>query len=308
MSELRFDGKVVIVTGAGNGLGRAYALEFARRGARVVVNDLGGSGHGEGASAAPADQVVEQIREAGGEAVPNYDSVEHGEKIVQTALDNFDRLDVVVNNAGILRDASFAKISDADWELIYKVHVDGAYRVTKAAWPHMLAQGFGRIIFTSSGAGIYGNFGQANYSSAKSALLGLGRTLAIEGGRKNVFTNVIAPVAGSRLTETVFPSEFIKATNPEFVVPLVVKLCSEDSKENGSVFEVGAGWFAKLSTLRTKGLTLGTDKPISAEQVAENWDRICDFKNAEKVDDFFGTLKAVSESTGIDLMGAMGAK
>ncbi|WP_269473269.1 SDR family NAD(P)-dependent oxidoreductase [Kineobactrum salinum] len=246
--------------------------------------------------------MVEEIRAAGGEAVANYDSVEEGGKIVQSALDNFDRVDVVVNNAGILRDTSFAKMSDTDWELIYKVHVNGAYQVTRAAWPLMLAQGFGRIIFTSSAAGIYGNFGQSNYSSAKSALLGLGRTLALEGGRKNVLSNVIAPVAGSRLTETAFPPEFVKATSPEFVVPLVVKLCSEDSLENGGVFEVGAGWFAKLGLLRTRGVSLGIDAPISAEQVAQQWGQICDFKDAEQVDSLHDSLKVVSEATGIDLL------
>ncbi|MGY8850794.1 MAG: SDR family NAD(P)-dependent oxidoreductase, partial [Pseudomonadales bacterium] len=165
MADIRFDQKVAIVTGAGGGLGRAYALEFARRGARVVVNDLGGSGSGDGSSSAAADKVVAEIVAAGGDAVANYDSVEQGDSIVQSAIDNFGRVDIVVNNAGILRDASFAKMTDQDWELIYKVHVDGAYKVTKAAWPHMLAQGYGRIIFTTSAAGIYGNFGQANYSS-----------------------------------------------------------------------------------------------------------------------------------------------
>ncbi len=193
---LRFDDRVVVVTGAGAGLGRSHALEFARRGASVVVNDLGGGAHGDGSGSAAADQVVAEIKAAGGEAVANYDSVEEGDAIIGTAMDNFDRVDVVVNNAGILRDASFAKMSDEDWDLIYRVHALGAYRVTKAAWPVMLDQGYGRIVNTASAAGIYGNFGQANYAFAKRGLIGLTNTLALEGARKGIKANAIAPVAG----------------------------------------------------------------------------------------------------------------
>lgn len=304
MSDIRFDEKVVIVTGAGGGLGRSYALEFAKRGARVVVNDLGGSGTGEGASLAAADKVVDEIKALGGEAVANYDSVEDGEKIVETAIDNYGRIDVVINNAGILRDSSFAKMQDNDWDLIHRVHVDGAYKVTRAAWPHMLEQGYGRIIFTTSAAGIYGNFGQANYSAAKSALTGLGRTLAIEGGRKNILSNVIAPIAGSRLTETIWPEEVLKATSPDFVVPLVVKLCAEDSTENGSLIEVGAGWFSKVRYQRAQGLALGTDNPITAEQVADQWDKVCDFNDADVAESIVDTFNAVSKYVGIDLLNA----
>lgn len=304
MSDIRFDGKVVIITGAGGGLGRAYAIDFAKRGARVVVNDLGGSGHGEGESSSAADKVVEEIRAAGGDAVANYNSVEDGEKVVQTAIDNYGRIDIVINNAGILRDSSFAKMQNKDWDMIYKVHVDGAYKVTKAAWPFMLEQGFGRIIFTTSAAGIYGNFGQANYSSAKSALIGLGRTLAVEGGRKNIQSNIIAPIAGSRLTETIWPEEVLNATSPDFVVPLVVKLCAEDNKENGSLIEVGAGWFSKIRYQRTQGLALGTKSPISAEQVAEQWNKVTDFTDADTPASILDTFKAVSEYVGIDLLAA----
>lgn len=301
---MRFDDQVVVVTGAGGGLGRAYALEFARRGALVVVNDLGGSGHGEGASSSAADEVVKEIQALGGDAVANYDSVEQGEAIIRTALDNYDRVDIVINNAGILRDSSFAKMSDEDWELIYKVHIEGAYKVTKAAWPHMVKQGFGRIIFTTSAAGIYGNFGQANYSSAKSALLGLGRTLAIEGSAKNVLTNIIAPIAGSRLTETIWPEEVLKATSPDYVVPLVVKLCAADNTENGSLFEVGASWFAKVRTERSKGVAFGLDSAITAEQVDARWNDICDFSQAQPTTTIVDTFNAVSEMVGIDLLNA----
>src|SRR6478672_3160180 len=233
-SELRFDGKVVVITGAGQGLGRSHALLFAKRGAKVVVNDLGGTATGGGKSSAAADKVVAEIKEAGGTAVANYDSVEDGDKIVKTAIDNFGRIDVVINNAGILRDTSFAKMTREDWELIFRVHVQGAFRVTHAAWPYMRDQGYGRIIFTTSAAGIYGNFGQANYAMAKLGLHGFAQTLALEGKKKNVLVNTIAPIAGSRLTETVLPKEITDALKPEYVSPLVAWLANERCEENGS--------------------------------------------------------------------------
>ncbi len=304
MSQINFQDKVVIVTGAGGGLGKSYALEFAKRGAKVVVNDLGGSGHGEGASNRAADLVVDEIIANGGVAVANYNSVEDGESIVKTAIDAYGRIDIVINNAGILRDSSFVKMSDLDWELIYKVHVNGAYAVTKAAWPYMVAQGFGRVIFTTSAAGIYGNFGQANYSSAKSALLGLGKTLAIEGARKNIQVNVIAPIAGSRLTQTIWPEDVLKATSPDYVVPLVVKLCSDENKETGGVFEVGASWFAKVRVERSEGYAFGIEKDVSAEDVADKWDNICDFSNSTPAESIVSTFNAVGEMVGIDLLNA----
>lgn len=304
MSKIQFNNKVVIVTGAGAGLGKSYALEFAKRGAKVIVNDLGGSGHGEGASSRAADLVVDEIKSAGGEAIANYDSVENGESVVKTAIDAYGRIDIVINNAGILRDSSFVKMTDVDWDLIYKVHVNGAYAVTKAAWPYMIAQGFGRVIFTTSAAGIYGNFGQANYSSAKSALLGLGKTLAIEGARKNVQVNIIAPIAGSRLTETIWGEDILKATSPDYVVPLVVKLTSDQNKDTGGVYEVGASWFAKLRVERSEGYAFGIDNPISAEDVADKWDDICDFSNSEPAESIVSTFNAVGKMVGIDLLAA----
>jgi NAD(P)-dependent dehydrogenase (short-subunit alcohol dehydrogenase family) len=253
MSDVRFDDRVVIITGAGNGLGKTYALEMGARGAKVVVNDLGGSAFGDGADKAAADVVVDEIKAAGGEAVANYDSVTDGDKIVQTAMDTFGKIDIVVNNAGILRDKTFHKMTDTDWDLIYDVHVKGAYKVTHAAWPHMREQNFGRIIFTASAAGIYGNFGQTNYAMAKLGLHGMSQTLALEGRNKNVFVNTIAPIAGSRLTETVMPQEIVDALRPEFVMPLVLMLCDENSSETGGLYEVGAGWIGKVRWERTKG-------------------------------------------------------
>ncbi|XP_075035392.1 peroxisomal multifunctional enzyme type 2 [Mixophyes fleayi] len=291
-NTLRFDGRVVLVTGAGGGLGKTYALAFAERGASVVVNDLGGDIKGDGKSSSAADKVVEEIRAKGGKAVANYDSVEAGEKLVQTALDAFGRIDIVINNAGILRDRSFARISDADWDIIHKVHLRGSFQVTRAAWNHMKNQKFGRIIMTSSAAGIYGNFGQANYSAAKLGLVGLSNTLALEGVKYNIFSNSIAPTAGSRLTQTVMPQDLLDALKPEYVVPLVLWLCHDSCRENGSLFEVGAGWIGKLRWERTVGAIIRQkNRPMTPEAVRDEWTKICDFDNATKP-------QTIQESTG----------
>lgn len=280
-NELRFDGKVVIVTGAGNGLGRSHARLFGSRGAKVVVNDLGGGASGEGRGSEAADRVVAEIREGGGEAVANYDSVEDGDRIVQAALDAFGRVDIVVNNAGILRDTTFHKMTDDDWELIYRVHVRGSYKVTHAAWPHMREQGYGRVIMTASAAGIYGNFGQANYSMAKLGLAGLANTLSLEGVRKGIQVNTIAPIAASRLTETVMPKEVLEPLQPELVSPLVAWLCHEDCEENGGLFEVGGGFFAKLRWERSTGKTFRVGREVSPEDVRTSFAAITSFEDTE---------------------------
>ncbi|KAL1268924.1 hypothetical protein QQF64_031213 [Cirrhinus molitorella] len=255
-APLTFDGRVVLVTGAGGGLGREYALAFGQRGAAVIVNDLGGDIKGGGRSSAAADKVVEEIRAKGGKAVANYDSVEEGEKLIQTALDTFGRIDIVVNNAGILRDRSFARTSDMDWDLIHRVHLRGSFLVTRAAWNHMKNQKFGRIIMTSSAAGIYGNFGQANYSAAK---------------------------LGSRLTETVMPPDLVQSLKAEYVAPLVLWLCHEACQENGGLFEVGAGWIGKLRWERSLGRTVRQkNKSMTPEAVRDTWNEICDFTDATK--------------------------
>ncbi|XP_008936167.1 PREDICTED: peroxisomal multifunctional enzyme type 2-like, partial [Merops nubicus] len=264
-------------------LGRAYALAFAERGASVVVNDLGGDFKGYGKSSSAADKVVNEIRAKGGKAVPNYDSVEDGEKLVKTALEAFGRIDIVINNAGILRDRSFVRISDEDWDIIHRIHLRGSFLVTRAAWNHMKNQKFGRIIMTSSAAGIYGNFGQANYSAAKLGVLGLSNTIAIEGRKYNIHCNTIAPTAGSRLTQTVMPQDLIDAFKPEYVAPLVVWLCHESCMENGSLFEVGAGWIGKLRWERSLGaIARGRTQPMTAEAVRDKWEKVCDFDNASK--------------------------
>ncbi|XP_040126385.2 peroxisomal multifunctional enzyme type 2 [Ictidomys tridecemlineatus] len=282
-SPLRFDGRVVLVTGAGGGLGRAYALAFAERGALVVVNDLGGDFKGVGKGSLAADKVVEEIKRKGGKAVANYDSVEAGEKVVKTALDAFGRIDVVVNNAGILRDCSFSRISDEDWDIIQRVHLRGSFQVTRAAWDHMKKQKYGRIIMTSSASGIYGNFGQANYSAAKLGILGLANTLAIEGRKNNIHCNTIAPNAGSRMTQTVMSEDLFEALKPEYVAPLILWLCHESCEENGGLFEVGAGWIGKLRWERTFGaIARQKNQPMTPEAVKANWEKICDFDNASK--------------------------
>ena len=277
--QLRFDGRVAIITGAGGGLGRAYARLLAARGAKVVVNDLGGSMHGDGAATTAADRVVGEILAAGGEAVANYESVEDGWRIVQHALDAFGRLDIVINNAGILRDVSFHKMSDEDWERIYRVHLYGGYQVTRAAWPHLRDQGYGRVIMTGSAAGLYGNFGQANYSSAKLGLLGLAQTLAVEGQKRNVLVNTIAPLAGSRLTETILPPDLVAALRPEYVAPLVAYLCHESSAETGHTFEVGAGWVARVRWQRGRGAFFPLGDDLTPEAIAVRWGDVTDFDN-----------------------------
>ncbi|OLS59269.1 SDR family oxidoreductase [Pseudomonas putida] len=278
--SVRLEDRVVIVTGAGGGLGRAHALLFARHGAKVVVNDLGGSTHGEGANASAADRVVAEIREAGGEAVANHDSVTDGQRIVEQALDSFGRIDVVVNNAGILRDKTFHKMEDADWELVYKVHVEGAYKVTRAAWPHLREQNWGRVIFTSSTSGIYGNFGQANYGMAKLGLYGLTRTLALEGRKNGVLVNAIAPTGGTRMTEGLIPPQVFEQLKPELISPLVVYLGSEQCQDSGNLYEVGGGWIGQVRWERSLGAGFDPQEGFSVEDVAASWGRIGDFEHA----------------------------
>uniref|UniRef100_A0A8B9P1E3 Peroxisomal multifunctional enzyme type 2 n=1 Tax=Apteryx owenii TaxID=8824 RepID=A0A8B9P1E3_APTOW len=276
---LRFDGRVVLVTGAGGGERLAGALP---RLSAPAVNDLGGDFKGYGKSSSAADKVVNEIRAKGGKAVPNYDSVEDGEKLVKTALEAFGRIGTVTYFL-ILRDRSFVRISDEDWDIIHRIHLRGSFLVTRAAWNHMKNQKFGRIIMTSSAAGIYGNFGQANYSAAKLGLLGLSNTIAIEGRKYNIHCNTIAPTAGSRLTQTIMPQDMVDAFKPEYVAPLVLWLCHESCQENGSLFEVGAGWIGKLRWERSLGaIVRGKNQPMTPEAVRDKWEKVCDFDNASK--------------------------
>jgi 3-hydroxyacyl-CoA dehydrogenase/3a,7a,12a-trihydroxy-5b-cholest-24-enoyl-CoA hydratase len=296
--QIRFDGKVTLITGAGNGLGRSYALAFGARGAKVLVNDLGGGRHGDGKSSAAATAVVDEILALGGDAAANFDSVEDGGSIVQAALDRFGTLDIVINNAGILRDVSFHKMSQEDWERILRVHLGGSFSVTRAAWPILREKGYGRVIFTSSAAGIYGNFGQANYSAAKLGLYGLANTLALEGRSKAIHVNTIAPIAGSRLTESILSAQQVAALRPEYVTPLVAWLCHESCSETGGLFEVGAGYCSKLRWERTRGHVFGAGDGLSPEDFAGQWATITDFSAAEhpsRIDDTFARVMSASE-------------
>lgn len=278
---MRFDDRVVIVTGAGQGLGRSHALAFAARGARVVVNDLGAGADGEGHDPLLADQVVEEIVAAGGEAVASHDSVTRGERIVQCALDNFGRVDVLVHNAGILRDRAFHHMTTDDWDNVYEVHVKGAFRLLHAAWPRLREQQFGRIILTTSAAGLYGNFGQANYAMAKMALIGLCQTLAQEGGKHDIRTNAIAPVADSRLTEEILPDELRQQLQPDRVSPLVLKLAHESHRDTGRLYEAGAGWIARVRWERAGGHVFTGNEPLTPEAITERWEAIEDFSEPD---------------------------
>ena len=256
--DIRFDGRVAIVTGAGAGLGRVYALELAKRGARVVVNDLGGARDGSGnGSANPADRVVEEIKALGGEAVASFDSVatpEGGEAIVNRALEAFGRVDILINNAGILRDKTFLKMDPPDWEAVQAVHLDGAFYVTRPAFRRMKENEYGRIIMTTSAAGLYGNFGQTNYSAAKMGLVGLMNTLKLEGEKYNIKVNTVAPIAATRLTEDILPPDLFEKLRPEFVAPLVLYLCSEQCPISGAVYNAGMGVFNRAAVVAGPGI------------------------------------------------------
>ena len=273
MTDLGFDGKVAIITGAGGGLGRSHALELAKRGALIVVNDLGGSTDGQGSSETAAEAVVNEIKAAGGEAVPNYDSVstpEGGEAIVQTAIDAYGKVDIVINNAGILRDKSFHNMTPDLLNPVLDVHLKGAFYVTRPAYVRMREQGYGRIISTASGAGIFGNFGQTNYGAAKMGLVGFTRVLAVEGAKNNIKANVIAPVAKTRMTEDLLGA-LADGLLPEYVTPIVAFLAHEDCPVSGEIYSCGGGHVARVFIGVTPGYT---NKEMTVESIRDNFDTI----------------------------------
>lgn len=278
---IRFDGKVAIVTGAGGGLGRAHALELARRGANVVVNDLGSAVDGTGGSSSATENVVAEIKAAGGTAIANGASVTDDAGVahlVQQTLDAFGRIDVLIANAGILRDKSFAKMELKDFEAVMNVHVTGTVKPVRAVWQLMRDQHYGRIVVTTSSTGLYGNFGQANYGAAKLALIGLMNTLKIEGMKDNVKVNAICPVAATRMTENLMPPQMLEQLKPEFVTPGVVYLASDDAP-TGVILTAGAGVFSAAQMVETAGVNLG--QAATVDTIAENWLRISDFSSAK---------------------------
>jgi len=292
MMSLDFTDKVVIVTGAGGGLGKAHALDFARRGAKVVVNDLGGSVDGSAGTSAAAEEVVAEILAAGGQAIANGSSVTDDDGVanmISQTMDAFGRIDVLVNNAGVLRDKSFAKMEIEDFTFVVDVHLFGTMKPTKAVWPIMKEQGYGRIMVTSSSSGLYGNFGQANYGAAKLGVVGFINTLKLEGQKDNIHINALAPVAWTRMTSNLMPPEMEEMLKPEQVTPAVVFMCSEEAP-TGRIICAGAGAFASAQIIESRGMYLGADP--TAEQVAENWEQI------SKMDDEAAALFQGGEQTG----------
>lgn len=280
-ANIRFDGQVVIVTGAGGGLGRSHALEFARRGAKVVVNDLGASVDGSGGSSAAADAVVAEILAAGGEAIADGASVTNDAGVaalVERTMAKWGRIDVLIANAGILRDKSFAKMEIGDFTSVMDVHLMGTVKPVKAIWEIMRAQNYGRIVVTTSSTGLYGNFGQSNYGAAKLSLVGFMNTMKLEGGKNNIRINAISPVAATRMTDNLMPPEMLEKLAPEHVTPGVVYLASDEAP-TGAILTAGAGVFALAQIIETEGAYLGA--AASAEAVRDHWTQITDPAGAE---------------------------
>ena len=279
--SIRFDNKVAIVTGAGGGIGKEHALELAKRGAKVVVNDLGGTVDGSGASDA-ANEVVELIKSNGGDAFANGASVTDLNAVkamVDQTMDQWGRIDILVNNAGILRDKSFHKVTMEDFNLVMDVHFQGSLNCTHTIFPIMREQEYGRIIFTSSSSGVFGNFGQTNYGSAKMAMVGLMNTLKLEGQNKNVYSNAITPVAYTRMTEGLIPVDFGKNLQPEYITPAMIYLASENAP-NGAIVAAGAGVFSRIFIHETMGVSLGMGEDMTPENIDANWDKISDMTDA----------------------------
>ena len=292
MADIRFDGQVAIVTGAGGGLGRQHALELARRGAKVLVNDLGGSRDGTGGSSAAAEAVVAEIKAMDGEAIANGSSVNDDAGValmVKQAMDAWGRIDVLICNAGVLSDKSFGKMEIPDFDFVVGVHLMGTVKPIKACWEIMKAQNYGRILVTSSSSGLYGNFGQANYSSAKLAVIGLINTLKLEGAKNNIILNGLAPCAATRMTEDLMPAEILEKLKPEYVSPGVMYLVSDEAP-NGVILSAGAGVFAVAAMYETEGAWLG-EGGLSAEEVRDNWAQITDTAGMK-------ALRSAGEQTG----------
>ena len=285
MSNIEFHNRVAIVTGAGRGIGRNYAIELAGRGANVVVNDIGSSRDGIGLSASPANKVVEEIKNLGGEAVADHNNVatlQGGRSIVDTAIDAFGRVDILINNAGILIDKTFANMDEKSWDVVIDVNLKGAYNVTKPAFNYMKTHGYGRIIMITSGSGMFGNIGQANYASAKMGLVGLANVLKLEGARHNIKTNVLAPMAATRMTKDVVPPEIFKKMKVDFVTSVMLYMCSEQCQDSGVIINAGFGYFSRSAILTGLGVCLSDGKQIpTPENVMKNWNNIKSLEKAK---------------------------
>ncbi|MFN2557341.1 MAG: SDR family oxidoreductase [Nitriliruptorales bacterium] len=302
VGEIDYEGRVAIVTGAGGGLGRSHALLLASRGAKVLVNDLGVNRHGEGAGESMADGVVKQILDSGGEAVPSYNGVqtlEGGQAIVKSALSHWGRIDIIVNNAGILRDVSFKNLQDEQLDAVMKVHLYGAFHVTRAAWPHLREQAYGRILNTTSGSGLYGNFGQSNYAAAKMGLIGLTRTLAQEGVKYGITCNAIAPIAASRMTADILPPQLLERLEPTWVSPVVGYLVSEECRDTGRIFYAGGGYYARVAIMEGRGVTYGSVP--SVEDLAERWNDIVSMDGAREFDSLGESTIGVMQALGVEI-------
>ena len=283
--SLDFKDKVAIVTGSGNGIGKGYALELAKRGAKVVVNDLGGTVDGSGGSLSAADTVVQEIEAAGGVAMANGANVAKQEDVkamVASTMEKWGRVDILINNAGILRDKSFGKMEWSDFEAVINVHLLGSALCAHGVFPIMKEQEFGRIVMTSSSSGLFGNFGQTNYAAAKMGVVGLMNTLKLEGAKYNVHTNSIAPTATTRMTEHLFPAEFAEKLDPKYIIPAVIFLASEKAP-NGEILEAGGGVVANTYVMETMGKYFGTDENFTAEAVANHWAEIADTTDARRL-------------------------
>lgn len=280
---ISFEGQVALVTGAGRGLGRSYALELARRGAKVVVNDLGGSVEGDASDLSPAQQVVEEIKAMGGEAIANGDSVSEydgGFNMVKAAIDTWGRLDVAICNAGILRDRATHNMAEEDWDKVIDVHLKGCYTVVRAAWPVFRQQSYGRVVLASSTSGIYGNFGQGNYGAAKMGMLGYMNVLKIEGEKYNINVHCIAPGAATRMTENLMDKERLAQMSPDHVAPVVTYLASNECTKSGLVLEASGGRYGRAAVVKAKGVTFDANEFKTVEWVQENFDKITDLTGA----------------------------
>jgi NAD(P)-dependent dehydrogenase (short-subunit alcohol dehydrogenase family) len=282
--SISLEDQVAIVTGAGRGLGRAYALELARLGAKVVVNDLGGSVDGTERSATPAEEVCDEIRKAGGEALANFESVATmagGQAMVQAALDRWGRLDAIVCNAGILRDRTLHNMSEDDWDSVFAVHIKGCFTVMRAAWPVFRERRYGRVVLATSSSGLYGNFGQANYAAAKAAMIGLMNTAKLEGEKYNIAVNLIGPSAMTRMTQGLVTGEVTARMSAEHVAPVVAYLASSECQDSGLIIEAIGGHYNRAAVVKGRGVRFDANERKDVDWVAAHWSEITSLEGAE---------------------------